>query len=139
MVAPLTVVPVSSGTVWEGRAGHCHCPACKGNLDETSKWTEVRGGYKARLAPLQTWGQRGFSKPPDPTHRRPLAHTLRVASHCLSLMFSEVVISPFPCFRNRPYTKVRAAPEELLKDPTTLKIHSEAPSEIIGIPEPCAL
>lgn len=114
MVVPLPVVLVSSSTAREGLAGHCCCPGCKGNLGKTSKCTGAQGGYKACLASLQTWGQQGFAKPPDPTHRRTLAHTLHVTSHSLSLPLNNLVISSFPQFRNFAYAKVRAASEEFL-------------------------
>lgn len=104
-MVPLTVILVSCSTAQEGLAGHCRCPGCKGNLGKTNK---------ACLALLQPSGQWGFAKPPDPTRRRTLAHTLCITSHSLSLPLNDPVISPFPWFRNCALTKVRAAFEELV-------------------------
>lgn len=59
------------------------------------------------------WGQWGFSKPPDPTQCRTLAHTLCIISRSLSLPLNDPVTSPFPLLRNLAYAKVRASSEEL--------------------------
>lgn len=89
-------------------------PWLQRNLGKTSKCQEVQEVCKACLAPLQTWGQRGLSKPPDPTHRRTLAHALRVTSHSFSLPLNDLVISSFPQVRNCAYPNMRAASKELL-------------------------
>lgn len=84
IVAP--VVLVSSGTVWEGMVRHCHCPSSKGTMvKEANPWELQGGAYKACLAPLQRWGQWGFSRPLFSTHCRTLAHTLCIPSCNLSL------------------------------------------------------
>lgn len=73
IVAPLTVVLVSSSTARERSAGHCCCPGCKGLLIKQARAQRVWQLHKACLAPLQDTGAAGVctaSRPYPPQDTR---------------------------------------------------------------------
>lgn len=133
MVAPLTVILVGSSTAWEGPARPCRCPGCKGNLGKTSKWMGGLGGL-IRLAWLlcRHGGSRDFQS----------LQTLPTAGPLLTPYVSPLIASPscwmtwssllFPRSETVPTLRwgqhLRSSYCQLQKDPTTLKIHLEAPS-----------
>lgn len=120
--------PAQRGRGWPGTA----LPQLQRNRGKRSNSKGVtRRSLQGLLAPLQRWGQWGFSRPPYSTRCRtlhtPYALPPAASPSCQMIHSSSPAQKSCPC-----WFPVKGRP-------TTLHIHLETPSEMLRIPQHCAL
>lgn len=120
--------PAQRGRGWPGTA----LPQLQRNRGKRSNSKGVtRRSLQGLLAPLQRWGQWGFSRPPYSTRCRtlhtPYALPPTASPSCQMIHSSSPAQKSCPC-----WFPVKGRP-------TTLHIHLETPSEMLRIPQHCAL